>query len=130
MTDGSLWFALMNFRKIIRTAALISIGSLLWTTSPNCLAQTKASKIAALMSSLSERGQFSGSILVAEHGRMIYERGFAVADIKHNVAFTPNTPVYLASLTKQFTAMAIMMLAERRQLSYSDPLSKDRKSVV
>jgi CubicO group peptidase (beta-lactamase class C family) len=124
MMDGKLWLALMNFRKIIRTAAWISIGSLLWTTSPNCLAQTKASKIAALMSSLSERGQFSGSILVAEHGRIIYDRGFGAADIKRNVGFTPNTPVYLASLTKQFTAMAIMMLAERGQLSYADTLSK------
>jgi len=116
-------YSLMNFRKVVSTAALISIG-LLGTTSTNCLAQTKASKIAALMSSLSERGQFSGSIVVAEHGRMIYERGFGTADLKHNVAFTPKTSVYLASLTKQFTAMAIMMLAERRQLSYRDALSK------
>ncbi|PYS69158.1 MAG: hypothetical protein DMF73_15345, partial [Acidobacteria bacterium] len=38
--------------------------------------------------------------------------------------FTPDTPVYLASLTKQFTAMAVMMLAEQHRLSYGDPLSK------
>ncbi|HBB95025.1 MAG TPA: serine hydrolase [Blastocatellia bacterium] len=113
----------MNFRRVVSTTALISIG-LVWTTSTNCLAQTKASQIAALMSSLSERGQFNGSILVAEQGRMIYERGFGTSDVKHNAAFSPNTPVYLASLTKQFTALAIIMLAERNQLSYRDPLSK------
>src|SRR5690348_16231740 len=76
------------------------------------------------MRSLSERGQFSGSILVAENAQIIYEHGFGDADIKGRVAFTPNTPVYLASLTKQFTEMAIVMLAEKHQLSYSDPLSK------
>src|SRR5437868_3646554 len=114
----------MNFRKASRTAVLIafSVAGLSWGARAE--AQTRASKIDVLMRSLSERGQFNGSILVAEHGRMIYERGFGKADVKRNVAFTPKTPVYLASLTKQFTAMAIMMLAERHQLSYSDPLSK------
>ena len=76
------------------------------------------------MHTLTLRGQFSGSILVAEQGRIIYERGFGKADIKHNLVFTPDTPVYLASLTKQFTAMAVMMLAEQHKLSYGDPLSK------
>ena len=100
---------------------MLSIG-FSWPFCAN--AQTKAAKIDTLMGSLSERGQFSGSILVAEHGQIIYEHGFGKADIKRNLAFAPNTPVYLASLTKQFTAMAIMMLEERRQLSYSDHLSK------
>jgi CubicO group peptidase (beta-lactamase class C family) len=114
----------MRFRKILRgivSIAVLAIG-LSWTTGAH--AQSKAARIDALMRSLAERGQFSGSILVAEHGQMSYERGFGKADVKRNIAFTPNTPVYLASLTKQFTAMAIMMLAERHQLSYSDPLSK------
>jgi len=76
------------------------------------------------MHTLTLRSQFNGSILVAERGRIIYERGFGKADIKHNIVFTPDTPVYLASLTKQFTAMAVMMLAEKHRLSYDDPLSK------
>src|SRR6266446_405069 len=92
--------------------------------SENCLCQTKTAKINQLMRILTRRGQFSGSILVAERGRIIYERGFGKADVKRNITFTPDTPVYLASLTKQFTAMAVMMLAEQRKLSYEDPLSK------
>ena len=90
----------------------------------NCLAQTKAAQIDKLMQVLARRGQFSGSILVAEHGGIIYQRGFGEADKKREVLFSPDTPVYLASLTKQFTAMAVMMLAEQNKLSYSDPLSK------
>ena len=116
----------MNFK---RTASATYVNAvvficLLGTINADCLAQGRASKIDTLMRSLSERGQFSGSILVAENGRVIYERGFGTADIKHRVAFTPNTPVYLASLSKQFTAMAVMMLGEQHKLSYSDPLSK------
>src|SRR5437762_3501698 len=79
---------LMNFRKAIGTAVLIvlSIG-FSWTFSAN--AQTKAAKIDTLMGSLSERGQFSGSILVAEHGQIIYEHWFGKADIKRNLDFAP-----------------------------------------
>ena len=76
------------------------------------------------MHRLAERDQFSGSVLVAEHGKLIYEDGFGKADIAHNLAFSPNTPCYLASLTKQFTAMAVMILGEQHKLSYNDPLSK------
>src|SRR6266404_3229417 len=90
----------------------------------NCLGQTKAARIDQLVHTLALRGQFSGGVLVAERGRIIYQRGFGKADIKHNIVFTPDTPVYLASLTKQFTAMAVMMLAEKHRLSYDDPLSK------
>src|SRR5438552_12828223 len=90
----------------------------------NCLSQTKPARIDQLMHTLALRGQFSGSVLVAERGRIIYERGFGKADVKHDIVFTPDTPVYLASLTKQFTAMAVMMLAEKHKLSSDDLLSK------
>lgn len=116
----------MTLRKAVNIAVLIVVATIAapLTMSADCLAQAKASKIDALMRSLSERGQFSGSVLVAEHGRVIYERGFGKADIKRNIVFTPDSPTYLASLTKQFTAMAVMMLAEQHKLSYDDPLSK------
>src|SRR5437868_11725769 len=112
----------MKLKRFVRVAHVnaVAIICLLGTINADCLAQarasnlaqTRASNIDMLVRSLSERGQFSGSILVAQHGQIVYEHGFGKSDIKRNVAFTPNTPVYLASLTKQFTAMAIMMLAE------------------
>lgn len=76
------------------------------------------------MTTLYERGQFNGAILVAEHGDVLYRRGFGKADIKTGTAFTPDTMSDIGSVTKQFTAMAIMMLAERRRLSYDDLLTK------
>lgn len=88
-----------------------------------CLGGDKAAQIDSLMSALAGRGQFSGSVLVAENGRVLYEHGFGTADLKNGIPFSPSTPCYLASLTKQFTAMAVMILAERHKLSLSDPLS-------
>lgn len=84
----------------------------------------RADAIDKLMTTLYEQGQFNGAILVAEHGEVLYRRGFGNADISTGTAFTPDTVSDIGSVTKQFTAMAIMMLAERRQLSYDDLISK------
>src|SRR3974390_193961 len=77
-----------------------------------------------LMTTLHERGQFNGAILVAEHGDVLYRKGFGQADITTGTAFAPDTVSDIASVTKQFTAMAVMMLAERRRLGYDDLISK------
>ena len=117
----------MISRRSISIAALKTLVALVWLSlavHTHCFTQTKASTIDTLMHRLAERGQFNGSVLIAEHGKVIYENGFGKADIVSNIDFTPSTPCYLASLTKQFTAMAVMMLAEEQKLSYSDPLSK------
>jgi len=87
-------------------------------------AAERADAIDKLMTTLHERGQFNGAILVAEHGDVLYRRGFGKADIRTGTAFAPDTVSDIGSLTKQFTAMAIMMLAERRKLNYDDLISK------
>jgi CubicO group peptidase (beta-lactamase class C family) len=84
----------------------------------------RAGAIDRLMTTLSARGQFNGAILVAEHGEILYRKGFGQADIKTGAAFTPDTISDIGSVTKQFTAMAIMMLSERGGLSYDDLVSK------
>jgi CubicO group peptidase (beta-lactamase class C family) len=84
----------------------------------------RADAIDKLMTTLHERGQFNGAILVAEHGNVLYRRGFGKADIRTGAAFAPDTISDIGSVTKQFTAMAMMMLAERRRLSYDDLISK------
>lgn len=88
------------------------------------LAPDPATEIDKLMSTMSDRGQFSGSILVAQQGRIIYRKAFGKANAQTGADFTPETPSNIGSVTKQFTAMAIMILAERNKLSYDDPISK------
>ena len=67
---------------------------------------------------------FSGTILVARNGQPIVSKGYGMANIELNVPNTPETVFRLGSVTKQFTAMAIMMLQERGKLSVSDPMCK------
>jgi CubicO group peptidase (beta-lactamase class C family) len=76
------------------------------------------------MTRLHEQRLFTGEILVAAKGNVIYEGAFGVADRSTGRPYTTDTRSCLASLSKPITAVAIMMLAEQRRLTYDDPLSK------
>jgi CubicO group peptidase (beta-lactamase class C family) len=65
---------------------------------------------------------FSGSILVARDGEPVVSKGYGMANIELAVPNTPQTVFRLGSVTKQFTAMAVMILQERGKLRVSDPV--------
>jgi CubicO group peptidase (beta-lactamase class C family) len=65
---------------------------------------------------------FSGSILVARNGQPVVSKGYGMANIELAAPNTPQTVFRLGSVTKQFTAMAIMILQERGKLRVSDPV--------
>jgi CubicO group peptidase (beta-lactamase class C family) len=63
-------------------------------------------------------------VAVARHGRIIYSGAFGVADKDNATALTSRTVMQIASVTKQFTAAAILRLAERGELSLDDRIDK------
>jgi CubicO group peptidase (beta-lactamase class C family) len=67
---------------------------------------------------------FTGTILVARDGQPMISKGYGMADYELSVPNSSQTVFRLGSITKQFTAMAIMMLQERAKLSVSDPICK------
>jgi CubicO group peptidase (beta-lactamase class C family) len=64
------------------------------------------------------------AILVAKDGKVIYKNGFGYADIENKVLTSPETKFRIGSVTKQFTAAAILKLQEQGLLKVSDKLSK------
>jgi CubicO group peptidase (beta-lactamase class C family) len=64
------------------------------------------------------------AVRVVRHGRILYRGEFGLADITANVPICQETRFLLASVTKQFTAMAIMMLVERGEITYEHRLSE------
>lgn len=68
--------------------------------------------------------KFNGNILVAEKGRVIYKKSFGFADFKNKKPLTEKSVFNLASISKQFTAAAVMLSVERGLLSLDDSLSK------
>jgi D-alanyl-D-alanine carboxypeptidase len=67
---------------------------------------------------------FSGVILVARGDQVLLRRAAGLADRERNIPNTPETRLPIASVTKQFTAAAIMLLVEDGKISLADPISK------
>lgn len=61
---------------------------------------------------------------VSEKGRMVYTRGYGMADLQHRVAIGPQSIFHVASVSKQFTAMSVALLAEEGRLSLDDDVRK------
>jgi CubicO group peptidase (beta-lactamase class C family) len=87
-------------------------------------AQAKAKDIHALMTRYHALGQLDGSVLVAEHGKVVYQHAFGLANREWQIAHTTDTAFRIASLTKQFTATLIMQLVEQGKLRLDDPIGK------
>ena len=64
------------------------------------------------------------AVIVTENGKTVYSAGRGLADVERKVPITAETHFRLGSITKQFTAAAILRLAEQGKLSLDDPLSK------
>lgn len=70
-------------------------------------------------------GETSGvAVLVARDGEILFQRGFGYADVDQKTPITAETKFRIGSVTKQFTAAAILKLVEQDRLSLEDPLAK------
>lgn len=100
----------------------------LFYIAPVCLGQSDktltAGRIDSLIGVLYVRKQFNGEILVSKDGKIIYQKAFGKVDFTGNTEFTISTPVWLASVSKQFTAAGILILAENHLLTLDDHLDK------
>lgn len=67
-------------------------------------------------------GEFSGTVLVADHGRPVLTRSFGMADGSRGVANAAHTSFDLASLTKMFTGVAVAHLAQEGELAFHERL--------
>ena len=64
------------------------------------------------------------AVLVAQNGRVLFKKGYGLADVAHGAGFAPDTKSRIGSITKQFTASAILKLQEQGKLIVQDKLTK------
>jgi len=64
------------------------------------------------------------AVLISRDGDMLYNKGFGYAELSHNTPISPETKFRIGSITKQFTAAAILKLQEDGLISVEDKLSK------
>jgi len=87
-------------------------------------AQDIESKVDEYINAHMKMGNFSGSVLIAKEGKILVSKGYGIANHELDVLNTPQTKFRLGSVTKQFTAMAIMQLQEKNLLNVNDPIKK------
>ena len=64
------------------------------------------------------------AVAVSDGGRTIFAKGYGMASLEHDLPITPTSAFYAASVSKQFTAFAVAMLAEQGKLSLDDDIRK------
>jgi len=87
-------------------------------------AQAIPAQIDTYMRGLYRQKKFNGVVLVADKGNIIYEKSFGFAQYQPRTPLTNDSLFNLASVSKEFTAMAIMMLKEQGRLQYDDDVRK------
>lgn len=84
--------------------------------------QQVAAELEKTLQDLTVANQFSGSVLVAQNGQVILSKGYGLADREKKTPITAQTKFPIGKTTKQFTAMAIMLLQEQGKLNVQDKL--------
>lgn len=110
-------------KKTIRSIRVLCIFA--WTLlSLPVLAQPIGHELDGLFSYYTENARFSGVVMAAENGRIIYKKAFGFADFEAKIPMDTTAVFNIASATKPFTAMAILMLREMGQLELDDNMMK------
>lgn len=89
----------------------------------NINAQDKSQKIDEYLTKCYEYGLFNGSALVSEHGKVVLKKGYGYANFEWNIPNEPDTKFRIGSISKQFTAMLIMQLAEKELVKLEGKIS-------
>ncbi|MEN9867367.1 MAG: hypothetical protein RL748_2957 [Pseudomonadota bacterium] len=87
-------------------------------------AAAKAASLESVFQNGYKEGSFHGNALVAEHGKIIYRTSLGFADSSSKKALNADSVFDIASISKQFTAIALLQLQKQGKLNLNDKLAK------
>ena len=108
-------------RAIMNSKSLRVALAILVVTASSAIAQDSA-RMEQVIQSHVAAGTFMGTVLVARDGNVVVDKAYGMANLELDVPNTPDTKFRLGSVTKQFTAAAILLLEERGQLKIDAPV--------
>jgi CubicO group peptidase (beta-lactamase class C family) len=120
------WQALLVICGLAAPSLPMTAGQINGDTVPVCSTGSCA-KTALLDSVIQlhfEKYHFNGCILLADHGQIVYENAVGYSDYENQIPMKEDDLFQLASVSKQFTAMAIMILKDRGLVNLDDTVSK------
>jgi len=85
---------------------------------------TIAARIRGYLAPFAATGNLSGTVLVARNGQILFEQSYGMANYEWQIPNSAKTRFHIASVSKPFTAAAILQLQEQGRLQVSDPISR------
>jgi len=110
----------MNIKNIV----LIMLTLALTSTAQAKVNKDDVNEISTLIASYEQLGRFNGAITIEKDDKIIYSRGYGFANVKTKVSNASDKIFAIGSISKQFTASAILLLAQQGKLSLTDPIAK------
>ena len=104
--------------------AVLALGVAACQEPPAAAVNDQGARVADLFAHLDAGKQPGAAVLVIKDGEVVFEQGFGYANLEEGEKITPSSSFRLASVSKQFTTAAIMVLAEEGKLDYDDLLVK------
>ena len=105
--------------------AALAASTVAYAQTPKVTTDTTAAKSHRLQTLLSQYhaiGQLDGVVLVADHGKVVYQGAFGLANREWKIPHSTDTAFRIASLTKQFTATLVMQLVEQGKIKLEDKI--------
>jgi len=121
---------------------IATLPLVIWVLGTGCNTQSKAvraangsvdgpvsatgfkTKAAEYMDARARVSGFNGAVIVAKNNQVLFRSAYGMASKQFGIQNTPETKFRMGSVTKQFTAAAILLLEQRKQLSVSDPIER------
>ena len=107
-----------------RVVAVVIVAGLLATVAIGQGEKAKDHGVEKIFSGIAEPGEPGLAVLVRRDGKTVFEQGYGMRDFRTKAAIDPRTNFRLASVTKQFTAMAVMLLVRDKKLKYETTLGE------
>jgi CubicO group peptidase (beta-lactamase class C family) len=110
--------------QLVRLAVLLPAPLGIVAPQQPARAEERTAEFERYMDACNEVEHFSGTVHVTRDGSTLFSKGYGLANAEHQVPNTPQTKFRLGSITKQFTAMAILILQEQGKLALDDAIGK------
>ena len=108
----------MNWKRL--TLALLLAGCSLASAAP----VDDAARMDQVVQHFVDTQQFMGAVLVARGDEIVFDKAYGHANLEWQIANTPTVKFRLGSITKQFTAVSLLLLEERGKLALGDPIKR------
>jgi CubicO group peptidase (beta-lactamase class C family) len=110
----------------VKTAAAIAVAIASLTAASGDAARQSSWQrdVDRVFSSFDRRDSPGCAVAIYKDGKILYERGYGMADLEHDVPISPDTVFYIGSVSKQFTAFAAALAIQQGRMGLDDPIRK------